>query len=141
MTKRLAIFFLPVFLLTIRTYGQEKKQPTWRDELRHCEIEIPLYYSTKNQPKLVECAEKYKGVELILVTTDKKKGTSYKSYYLERYESDFGPSAYLVKSEFVNSDRRPEHVIFLSYDPKKHIFYKADCFRNNSASGELTVDN
>lgn len=137
MIKRLGTVFLLVALLTTKTNGQEKKEPTWREQLQPCEVEVPLYYSTKNQPKLVDCAERYKGVELIIVTIDKKKGTSYKSYYLERYQSDFGPSAYLVKSQFINQDRRPEHVIFLSYDPKKHVFYKADCFRDNSASNEL----
>lgn len=117
--------------------GQEGTQQTWREQLKPCEIDIPLYYATKNQAKLLESAEKYKGIELILVTIDKKKGPSYHSYYLERFESDFGPSAYLVKSEFLHQDRRPDHVIFLGYNPKKHIFYKADCFRENPASKNL----
>lgn len=135
--KKLTTCFLLIALLTFKTNGQENKQPTWQEQLKTCEVEIPLYYATKNQPKLIESAEKYKGVELILVTINKKKGTSYKSYYLERYQSNFGPSAYLVKSQYINQDRRPEHVIFLDYNPKKHIFYKADCFRDNSANKNL----
>lgn len=33
----------------------------WQEQLKPCEVEIPLYYATKNQPKLIESAEKYKG--------------------------------------------------------------------------------
>jgi len=135
---RLSItIFLLISLVTFKTNGQENKQLNWQEQLKSCEVEIPLYYATKNQPKLVESAEKYKDVELVLVIIDKKKGTTYKSYYLERYQSDFGPSAYLVKSRYINQERRPEHVIFLNYNPKKHIFYNADCFRKNPISKDL----
>ncbi len=129
-----------IITLVFKSQGQVSQQPNWREQLKPCEVEIPLYYSTKNQPKLVESAEKYRGVELILVTIDKKKGPSYSSYYLERYQSDFGPSAYLVMSKYEHLDRRPEHVLFLGYNPKKHIFYTADCFRENSISKELKAE-
>src|SRR5689334_10090196 len=129
--KGLTTCFILIILFSLRTFGQDKNQQTWQDSLKQCEVQVPLYYSTKNQPKLVETAESLNGVEMILVTIDKKKGPSYRSYYLESYQSGYGPSAYLVKSEYINMDRRPEHVIFLSYNPKKHIFYKADCFRDN----------
>lgn len=137
MMKKLTTIFLFISLFAFKTNGQEKKQSNWQEQLNPCEVEIPLYYATKNQPRLIESAEKYKGIELILVTIDKKKGPSYKSYYLERYQSNFGPSAYLVESRYIEQDRRPEHAIFLDYNPKKHIFYKADCFRDNLASNDL----
>jgi hypothetical protein len=136
MIKGLTTCFILITSLSLKTIGQDKNQ-TWQEQLKPCEVEVPLYYSTKNQPKLVETAEQLKGVELTLLTIDKKKDPSYKTYYLERYQSSYGPSAYLVKSEFLNMDRRPEHVIFLSYNPKKHTFYKADCFRDNPGSKDI----
>ncbi|MFN5071583.1 MAG: hypothetical protein ACK5V5_14970 [Cyclobacteriaceae bacterium] len=134
--RKLMNGFLFVALLSFKTNGQQMRS-NWQEQLKPCEVEIPLHYATKNQSKLIEAAEKYRGVELILVTIDKKNGPSYKSYYLERFQGDFGPSAYLVKSEYIDQDRRPEHVIFLRYNPKDHTFYKADCFRDNSASQAL----
>lgn len=134
---KLTICIFLLISLSFNCNGQETRQQTWREQLKHCEVEVPLYYATKNQAKLVECAEKYKGIELILVTLDKKKRPSYHAYYLEPFESDFGPSAYLVKSEYFHQDRRPDQVIFLGYKPKKHIFYRADCFRENPVSENL----
>ena len=59
--KKLTTCFLLMVLLTFKTNGQENKQPAWQEQLKPCEVEIPLYYATKNQPKLIESAEKYKG--------------------------------------------------------------------------------
>lgn len=121
------------------SFGQEKIRFSGEEQLRSCEIEIPLYYATKNQPALNEAANKYKDVELVLLTLDKKKGPSYKFYYLVGFQNDFGPSAYLIESKYRNQERRPEHAWFLDYKPKKHIFYTADCFKENPAHRELKL--
>lgn len=124
-------------LLTIKTYGQDKGQTSWSEQLKSCQVDIPLYYATKNQSKLLEATDKYKGIELTLVTFDKKKGPTYKFYYLEKFTIDLGTSAYLVETKYLNQDRRPEHVTFLKYDPKKHFFYTADCFKETTASKDI----
>jgi hypothetical protein len=133
----LTIGILFITLLTFKAYGQEKGQTSWQEQLKSCHADIPLYYATKNQPKLLEAADKYKGIELALVTLDKKKGPTYKFYYLEKFTIDLGTSAYLVETKYLNQDRRPDHVTFLKYDPKKHFFYKADCFKESATSKDM----
>ncbi len=69
--RKLMNGFLFVALLSFKTNGQQMRS-NWQEQLKPCEVEIPLHYATKNQSKLIEAAEKYRGVELILVTIDKK---------------------------------------------------------------------
>ena len=132
----LLLVFLTAFSLA--TWAQNKLRFEQESALKECEVEVPLYYSTRKQPDLNEAVKKYKDVELVLLTIDKKKGPSYTFYYLVGFESSFGPSAYLIESKYLEKPNGQTLWIFLDYKPKKHIFYDANCFRSNPASSNLT---
>ena len=135
--KRLLL--LSFFILSLQSFGQDKERFAGETELRQCEIKVDLYYSTKRNPDLMKSVELYKDKQLALVTIDKKKGTTYTYYYLVGTEiPKIGSSAYLVEPKFLDNDLKERFFLFLDYKPKKHIFYDAECFRNNPASKNLT---
>jgi hypothetical protein len=133
------LLILSLFTLSIRSFAQDKERFAGETELRQCEVKVDLYYSTKRNPDLMKSVELYKDKQLVLVTTDKKKGTTYTYYYLVGTEiPNIGSSAYLVEPKFLDKDLKERFFLFLDYKPKKHIFYDAECFRNNPASNNLT---
>ena len=115
---------------------KEKEKFIGESKLKDCQIEVALDYSTKGQQALKESVEKYKDVEIVLVTKLKKGKASYTYYYLVGWESSNGPSAFLVKSEDYKTDSPPKTVLFLDYKPKKHTFYKASCFKEKLKGDE-----
>lgn len=109
--------------------GEEKEKFIGEKNLRSCQAEIPLYYSTKRKEALVNAAKEFENIEIVLVTNEKKGLASYKYYYLESYEGTYGPSAFLVSPADHKSKSKTKTAFFLGYKPKKHTFYRADCFR------------
>ncbi|CAN0439985.1 unnamed protein product, partial [Scytosiphon promiscuus] len=92
---RFNILLALLTLLTVNLNAQKKPLFEKKSDLKDCELELPLYYSTKKQPELNKAVEKYEGEELVLLTIDKKKVPTYTFYYLVGWESEYGPSAYL----------------------------------------------
>lgn len=134
---RFNILLVLLSTLTVNLNAQNKPRFEQENDLKTCELELPLYYSTKKQPELNKAVEKYKDVELVLLTIDKKKGPTYTFYYLVGWETDYGPSAYLIEPKYIERPHGPKLTVFLDYKPKKHIFYDAKCFRNNPVSANL----
>jgi hypothetical protein len=132
------LLLLSLFTLSLQSFGQDKERFAGETELRQCEVKVDLYYSTKRNADLMKSVELYKDKQLVLVTVDKKKGTTYTYYYLVGAETSIGPTAYLVEPKFLDKDLKERFFLFLDYKPKKHIFYDAECFRNNPASKNLT---
>ncbi len=126
------ISLLTLFISLTSFNNPEKEKFIGSSVLDSCLAEIPLYYSTKGQTDLKAATEKYKNVELAFVTIEKKGIINYEFYYLEGWESKYGPSAYLVRTTERNSKTSPK--MFLKYKPKKHIFYEAECFRKTLES-------
>ncbi len=129
-----------VGVIVMPVQGQTKKRFEQESLLKPCEIVLPLYYATKKQKALLESVEKYKDVEIVLLTIEKGK-PSYKSYYLDEFESKYGKSAYLVEPEYRNQQPHPKKALFLDYKPKKHIFYDDKCFRENPVSRDIPMSN
>ena len=123
--------------LSLNLNAQDKSRFEKESDLKGCELEVPLYYSTKKQPELNKAVEKYKDVELALLTIDKKKGPTYTFYYLVGWQSSYGPSAYLIEPKYLEQPSGQQIKVFIDYKPKKHIFYDANCFRDNPASASL----
>lgn len=135
---RMNLLLILLTFFTVNLNAQDKPRFEGENDLKGCELEIPLYYSTKKQPELNKAVKKYKDVELALVTIDKKIGVTYSFYYLVGWESEYGPSAYLIEPKYIEKPHEPKILVFLNYKPKKHIFYDANCFRSQPASGKLT---
>ncbi|UII26902.1 hypothetical protein LVD15_00250 [Fulvivirga maritima] len=135
--KQLALIFLIV--LSVSAFGQDKERFDGENELRECEVQVGLYYSTKRNPELMKSVELYKDKQLALLTIDKKKCTTYTYYYLVGDTTSLGPTAYLVEPKFLDADIKERVYLFLDYKPKKHIFYNAECFRNNPVSEKLEL--
>lgn len=124
-------------VFSIQTFGQDKERFQGESNLKECEVKVNLYYSGKRNPDLMKSVELYNGKLLALVTIDKKKEATYTYYYLIGTETTLGPTAYLVEPKFLNEDLRERFFLFLGYKPKKHIFYDAECFKENPSSQNL----
>lgn len=126
------LVLLTVALTTsINVFAQkaDKEKFTGENNLKDCLVEIPLYYSTKGQQDLKAAAEKYKDIEIVLLTAGKKGKASYTYYYLVGHESSYGPSASLIKTDVYRGDNPNKSAFFLNYKPKIHGFYLATCFK------------
>lgn len=134
---RLNLLLVLLTTLLVNLNAQDKLRFEQENDLKECELDVPLYYSTKKQPELNKAVDKYRDVELVLLTIDKKKGTTYTFYYLVGWESSYGPSAYLIEPKYLEQPNGQQIKMFIDYKPKKHIFYDANCFRNNPASANL----
>jgi hypothetical protein len=137
MKKILSYRFVGIVTLSILLFSfieNEKESFTGESILNECKIEIPLYYSTKAETALKTAYTKYKNVEIVLLTKEKKGNASYTYYYLVGEEGKYGFSAYLVKSSVHNSNSAQKEAFFIDYKPKKHIFYDANCFREKLKS-------
>ena len=128
---------IPILIMSLTTFGQGKERFNGENDLKVCEVTVDLYYSTKRNEDLMKSVEKYENTELALLTIDKKKGVTYTYYYLIGTTTDLGPTAYLVEPKFLNDSTKKNFYVFLDYKPKKHIFYVAECFRNNPAIKNL----
>ena len=118
-----------LILFALTAFKGEKEKFIGEQKLSSCHADIPLYYSTKGQEALVKAAKEFENVEIVLVTNEKKGLASYKFYYIESYEGTYGPSAFLVSPADHNSESKTRSEFFIDYKPKKHTFYRADCFR------------
>ncbi len=129
--KTLQVITITLLLITTLALKRgEKEKFIGEEKFRSCLIDIPLYYSTKGQDALMKAAKKYKDVEIVLVTNEKKGRAYYKFYYIESYQGTYGPSAFLVSPEDHNSKSKNRVEVFINYKPKNHTFYRAQCFRD-----------
>ncbi len=125
--------FLFTLLISLSSFNNaEKEKFLGSSVLEPCAAEIPLDYSTKGQSALKAATEKYKDIELTLVTIEKKGVIKYEFFYIEGYQGSYGPSSYLVRTK--DRDSKNSSKLFLKFKPKKHIFYAAECFRKTLES-------
>ena len=130
--KNYYIFLLTLLISLTSFNNPEKEKFIGSSALKPCIAKIPLDYSTKGQNALKTATEKYKNIELTLVTIEKKGIINYEFFYIEGYQGTYGPSSYLVRSKDRDSKNSPK--LFLKFKPKKHIFYTAECFRKTLES-------
>mgnify|MGYP001799786140 CR=1 FL=1 len=64
---RLNLLLILITTLSVALNAQNKPRFEQENDLKDCELEVPLYYSTKKQPALNKAVEKYKDVELALI--------------------------------------------------------------------------
>lgn len=108
---------------------QEKERFDGQLLLTECLEEIPVSYSTKDKEPFMEAVNRLDSVELVLVTTKKRKDPTYEFYYFDKFEAVDGESAYLVSPEEFNNQTTEHSALFLKYKKNEHFFYRADCFR------------
>lgn len=129
MRKTLHIAFAFLILLGFTNFSNKKKEKFEGEEkFISCLANVPLFYSTRNEPKLKEACEVYKDIELALITSTKNGKATYMFYYLVGEQTNNSFYGYLEKPIYHNKEGKKE-AYFIKYQPKKQTFYKADCFR------------
>ena len=105
---------------------KDKPYYPFQSELSECQEEIPLYYATNKKGPLLEAAKRLEGVEIVVLVKS-KMAWRFQYFYLEIYDASDGKSALLRPTRKEESYGNWK-VLFLDYKPKKHFFFRAECF-------------
>jgi hypothetical protein len=126
--SRVGIFVLGlVCLVGFGFVPKEKFLFDGYNEIKGCQIDLPVSYSTSKMGPFVEKAKELENVKIAMVTLVKNKKPKIEYYYLEITEAIDGENAVFISPEDHENSNPTKSVIYMGYKKSKQFFYTADC--------------
>ena len=129
MKKKTFLLLFVIYIMTNISFGQEKELFIGENKLSSCKADIPLSYSSKERQMYIDKAKKYKDIELVFLTYNKKsKSMSYSTYFIivdERFDKTF---VYFETPENHNKISGNKQAIFRATNTNKNRYYTLECF-------------
>lgn len=128
---KFSIILLCLFFSQL-TYSQIDEKVVISDMVESCKISIPFLGSSGLNMEEIEQMDAFLDIKIVLLTITKQTN-DYNYYYLEKSTFGGDVSYYLIRPEYYNnSSSEFREAIFVNSNPKKYMFYNAECFDKNN---------
>jgi hypothetical protein len=138
--NRVVVFVLGLIcLVSFGFISKEKVLFNGYNEVKECQIDLPVSYSTNKKESFVKKAKELTNVKIAMVTLVKHEKPKIEYYYLEIIET-YGENAVFVTAKDYEGDASRKSIIFMKYKNNKQFFYTADCLNKKLESNAELKD-